>query len=89
MLDVNRFAACFLLCWIAWVILPAGSSVGQESEVQANTTSEAKDTDFLFSGEVPKTIEELRQMESRFAEISEKVKSATVNIQMSHKRTDE
>ena len=83
MLDVNRFAACFLLCWIAWVILPAGSSVGQESEVQANTTSEAKNTDFLFSGEVPKTIEELRQMESRFAEISEKVKSATVNIQMS------
>ncbi len=83
MLDVNRFVACFVLCCTGWAIFPVEYSFGQESEVQSNVKSETVDTDFLFSGEAPKTIEELRQMESRFAEISEKVKAATVNIQMS------
>lgn len=82
MLDVNRFVACFFLCFIGWAILPADCLLGQESEVQSSVSSEEGDIDFLFSGEVPKTIEQLRQMESRFAEISEKVKAATVNIQM-------
>lgn len=83
MLDVNRFVVCFFLCCTGWVILPADCLLGQESEVQANVQSKEGDIDFLFSGEAPKTIEQLRQMESRFAEISEKVKAATVNIQMS------
>lgn len=82
MLDVNRFIACFFLCFIGWAILPAEGLLGQESEVQSNVPSEEGGIDFLFSGEVPKTIDQLRQMEIRFAEISEKVKAATVNIQM-------
>lgn len=83
MFDVNKFVACFLLCCIGWVFPLVDYSSGQETEVQSNVKPDRVDTDFLFSGEVPKTIEELREMETRFAEISEKVKAATVNIQMS------
>jgi serine protease Do len=36
----------------------------------------------FFSGEAPKTIEDLRELQSKFAEITELVKPATVNIQM-------
>ncbi|MDG1512636.1 MAG: trypsin-like peptidase domain-containing protein [Mariniblastus sp.] len=83
MLDFNRLIACFLLCCTGWGFLPADVSLGQESTVQTDAKTDKVDTDFLFSGEAPKTIEQLRQMETRFAEVSERVKAATVNIQMS------
>ena len=82
MFDFNRFVACLIVCCTGLVVCPADFTHGQESEVEASAKSEKANDDFLFSGEVPKTIEELRQMESRFAEISEKVRAATVNIQM-------
>ena len=44
--------------------------------------SQTVDTSFLFNGEVPKTVEELKYMETHFAEIADKVKEATVNIQI-------
>lgn len=70
MLDFNRLIACFLLCCTGWGFLPADVSLGQESTVQTDAKTDKVDTDFLFSGEAPKTIEQLRQMETRFAEVS-------------------
>ena len=41
-----------------------------------------EDEAFLFDGGVPKSLDQLRSMESRFKKLTEKVMPATVNIQM-------
>jgi len=60
----------------------------QEDETPTSaSTSETSDVKsafegLLFSGKVPKTIEQLKFMESHFAKMSEEVFPATVNIQL-------
>ncbi len=46
------------------------------------TETVSKSTASLFDGNVPQTLEELRAMEDKFAEVAEIVKPATVNIQL-------
>jgi serine protease Do len=57
----------------------ASSHVAVESPA-ANAAFNAEHT--FFSGNAPKTIEELKELERKFAEITERVKPATVNIQI-------
>ena len=57
----------------------------QQDEPDDDPVSEVKTSapkGLLFSGRVPKSIEELRFMETHVAELSERVFPATVNIQM-------
>lgn len=58
------------------------ASNGQENQVLTNAPPLAVNSSFLFSGEAPTTLEQLRFMERKFAEIAEQVKAATVNIQI-------
>jgi serine protease Do len=71
------FSALILFGQPLWV-------AGQEDETPTSAPAKAAsiDTQSLFSGAIPKTIGELRFMENHFAELAEKVKAATVNIQM-------
>lgn len=82
MLQTSRFfwRWAVIIAWI--VVLPQPSGFGQEDEVQTSAPATRVDTSFLFNGETPKNIEQLKFMEQHFAEIAEKVKAATVNIQI-------
>jgi serine protease Do len=70
------------ICFALVVLSRTNTSFGQEDEIQTSAPAATVDPGFLFSGEAPTTIEQLKFMEGRFAEISEKVKAATVNIQI-------
>ena len=75
---LHYLVICFALVVSSWT----NTSLGQEDEIQTSAPAASVDPSFLFSGEAPTTIEQLKFMERRFAEISEKVKAATVNIQI-------
>jgi hypothetical protein len=69
------------------------TAFSQDDETQTSTTAiETADVKtafdgLLFSGRVPKTVEELKFMENHFAKLSEEVFPATVNIQLSRRLT--
>lgn len=78
-----RWIVCLALLSVGMAFQPL-RSVGQEDEAQTSTTSnvEVIDRAFLFSGEAPTSIDQLKFMESHFAELAEQVFPATVNIQI-------
>lgn len=53
-----------------------------ESNASARAAKEPAEPFELFSGQAPSSIDELRSMQDIFAEVAERVKPATVNIQM-------
>jgi serine protease Do len=58
----------------------AAKSDAKADKDRSSTGFDAEKT--FFSGEAPTALEDLRQLERKFAEIAETVKPATVNIQM-------
>lgn len=74
----------FLVLGIGWGFAQENATDDQVATIADSTatTNKGIDSSFLFSGEEPKTIEELRFMEKHFAELAEKAFPATVNIQM-------
>ncbi len=70
------------ICVALVLASPMRTSFGQVDEVPTSAPSASIDSGFLFSGESPNSIEQLKFMEQRFAEISERVKAATVNIKI-------
>jgi serine protease Do len=57
--------------------------VNRESTTSTTSTANPRSPEVtFFSGSAPQSIEELRSMEAKFAEVAEMVKPATVNIQM-------
>lgn len=79
-----RNLSLYLICFALIPLLQTHSSFAQDdkNEVQTSAPASPVDSSFLFTGEAPKSIEQLKFMESHFAEIAEKVKAATVNIQI-------
>ena len=75
-------AICFAL------ILSVGPQLGfsqtdeTSASAPASTATVSIDTSFLYNGESPKSLEQLRYMEQHFAKIADRVKAATVNITM-------
>ena len=59
------------------------NQVNRESVTSASSTATPRSPEItFFSGTAPQSIEELRSMETKFAEVAEMVKPATVNIQL-------
>ena len=73
-----RHFSCYFCFAVFFLALGTG---GNLTFSQTDVASDV-DTSFLFNGEVPTTVEELKFMEKHFAEIADKVKQATVNIQV-------
>lgn len=77
-----RFFCNSTICIALLLLGQPQTSFGLQDEVQTSAPAASINSGFLFSGETPTTIEQLKFMESRFAEISKRVKAATVNIQI-------
>ncbi len=61
----------------------SASKISSESAGESSSVSKKVDPEkTFFGGATPTSIEELRSLEAKFAEISEMIKPATVNIQM-------
>jgi serine protease Do len=58
------------------------ASEAQPHEATAKLANRFDPAETFFSGTAPRTLEELRELERKFAEIAELVQPATVNIQM-------
>ncbi len=80
---LSRYISCLAIACFAF-----GQSVNlvaQTDEATAVSTTDSSqkvDTEFLFNGKAPTSIDQLKFMETHFAEIAEKVKVATVNIKI-------
>ena len=85
----KRLLALLLAVVWAGTFVPCNPLFAQEELVALENTGqettgkqEVIDTNFMFMGEEPKSIKQLRFMENHFANLAEKVFPATVNIQM-------
>jgi len=79
--NLTKYTKFLAICCFG-LLLQASFGFAQTEETATVKSFEDVDKSFLFDGESPQTIEQLKFMEQHFAEISEKVKAATVNIQM-------
>jgi serine protease Do len=84
MLSPFRFSFCIVFSFA--LILYCQPQLAHAQEVESPTSAVVKntelDTTFLFSGQAPKSVEELKYMEQHFAELAESAFPAVVNIQM-------
>lgn len=82
---VTRVLLCVMLIltfqanWCHAQSVEATTDVGQ---VTTKVKPSEPDNSFLFNGQTPTTIDQLKFMETHFADIAQKVKAATVNIKM-------
>ena len=80
LLFTNRFLVLLLVGVVAW----AAPALAQDEQDPTNTSAAAtaEPLEFLFNGESPTSIEQLKAMEERFATLTDKLFPATVNIQL-------
>jgi len=77
------FAVTFaIFCQCESAVSQEDVSPKEVASTNASEDSKPAHQELLFSGRVPKTVDELKFMESHFAELAESVFPATVNIQM-------
>lgn len=75
-----KFVACFS---VALLVFTTAGIVWAQDDTDVSTESmSSSNMDFLFNGGVPTSTEQLREMENQVAELSKRVKPATVNIQV-------
>lgn len=79
-----RKTFCLVLSFVLLPVFLPTQSFSQEDETPTSASAENVESDnsFLFNGEAPKSVEQLKFMEKHFSELADSAFPAVVNIQM-------